>query len=432
MIDSKVLRRFDLKMNPETPRLPPRIIPHGLFRDLSIHHRPRLSFLAIICASKERGQSVLIVSTDRILGRKIYSIMGLPFDALSESEVVEVVLEHASNRRRLFISTPNLNFLVTAFSDPCFRDSVLQSDLSIADGMPVVWLARLLGAPIRERVSGAGLFEALRRRPCNSDERLRVFFFGGDAGVAQRACETINRENGYLQCVGWHDPGFGDIDSMSQPRVIDQINASGADFLVVSLGAKKGQAWIMKNMSALETPLVSHLGAVVNFVAGTVPRAPVTVQRYGLEWLWRIKAEPALWRRYLFDGLSFVALISKNVLPMMLNCRHSRQTRSAPPNSFELELKVVDKEYILRIAGDGCGVWPDNCEKTLRSLQESSGGIVLDCSTLESVGPGAIGLMMSLRIFSQENGRAFQMQAISANLRKQIQRSRAGFVLEGY
>jgi len=90
--------------------------------------------------------------------------------------------------------------------------------------------------------------------------------------------------------------------------VLQAINASQADFLVVALGAKKGQAWILHNLEHLQVPVVSHLGAVVNFVAGTVQRAPAAWQRAGLEWLWRIKEEPALFGRYWNDGLALFGL----------------------------------------------------------------------------------------------------------------------------
>ena len=86
------------------------------------------------------------------------------------------------------------------------------------------------------------------------------------------------------------------------------MNAARPDFLVVSLGAAKGQAWIMRNLHRLDVPLVSHLGAVVNFVAGEVRRAPRWMQRSGLEWAWRVKEEPALLRRYAGDALRLLPL----------------------------------------------------------------------------------------------------------------------------
>ena len=91
-------------------------------------------------------------------------------------------------------------------------------------------------------------------------------------------------------------------ENISDPALLDQINGSKADFLLVALGAQKGQAWLMANRHKLTVPIVSHLGATLNFLAGTVRRAPAGLQRLGLEWLWRIAQEPYLAARYLMDG----------------------------------------------------------------------------------------------------------------------------------
>ncbi|RYH51318.1 MAG: glycosyltransferase, partial [Alcaligenaceae bacterium] len=205
---------------------------------------------------------------------------------------MQAVRDAAFSRRSCFISTPNLNFLMAARTDAGFRGSVLRSDLSLADGMPLVWVARLLGIPIRERVPGAGLFEQLLRHP---GEPITVYFFGGPPGAAEVACRQVNAVGTGLRCVGFDSPGFGSLESMSGAEHIDRINRSGAMFVIVSLGAKKGQAWIELNRHRLEAPVLCHLGAVVNFAAGTVERAPGWVQAAGAEWLWRIAQEPALW-----------------------------------------------------------------------------------------------------------------------------------------
>jgi N-acetylglucosaminyldiphosphoundecaprenol N-acetyl-beta-D-mannosaminyltransferase len=244
--------------------------------------------------------------------REVHCLLGLPFDAVNMLGAVQRIRTAAANRFPCFLSTPNLNFLIAAQSDIAFRNSVINSDLSIADGMPLVWIAHLLGIPIRERVAGSALFDALRN---DSEKPLSVFFFGGPEGAAEAACCKLNSERKGLTCAGFESPGFGSIEEMSSDVIIQRINASNADFLVVSLGAKKGQAWIERNRSGITVPVISHLGAVVNFVAETVKRAPVWMQNTGLEWLWRIKEDPALWRRYFWDGLALLKLLTARVLP---------------------------------------------------------------------------------------------------------------------
>ncbi|WP_417585068.1 WecB/TagA/CpsF family glycosyltransferase [Nitrincola sp.] len=239
--------------------------------------------------------------------RQQWMLLGLPFDAVTLDQACDRVYQAIDSRTRCFISTPNLNFVINADKDPEFARSVWLSDLNLADGMPLVWAARWLKIPVPERVAGSTLFDSLVQR-ATEERPLRVFFFGGDPGVAERAADVLNSQPGHAYCCGYLEPGRGSVESMSSDAIIEQINASQADFLVVSLGAKKGQAWILHNLSRLDVPVVSHLGAVVNFVAGTVKRAPVVWQKLGLEWLWRIVEEPHLWRRYLGDGIAALRL----------------------------------------------------------------------------------------------------------------------------
>ena len=258
--------------------------------------------------------------------RDVHCVMGLPIDAIDMAGAVQRVREAAFCNTRCFVSTPNLNFVMAARDDAAFRDSVLHSDLCLADGMPLVWMARLLGIPIRERVSGAGLFEHLLK---HTGPPIDVYFFGGPDGASEAASRKVNETRGGMRCVGWDAPGFGTVEQLSTDAHIDKINQSGAHFVIVSLGAKKGQAWIEHNLARLLPPVVCHLGAVVNFAAGTVQRAPGWVQAAGAEWLWRIKEEPALWRRYWHDGLALVQSLVTRVLPLLIRRLMERSSPSA-------------------------------------------------------------------------------------------------------
>lgn len=247
--------------------------------------------------------------------RPVHALLGLAVDACDLAGAVATVRRAAFEGRPCMVSTPNLNFLVQAQGDAAFRDSVLGSELSLADGMPLVWVARLLGVPLPGRVAGADLFEALAR---HEGPPVKVFLFGGPEGAAQAACERVNARAGGLRCVGFDPAGFGTVEEMSGAERIVRINASGAHFVIASLGARKGQAWLLRNRTRLAAPVLCHLGAVVNFAAGRVQRAPRALQRSGLEWLWRIVQEPALWRRYAGDALAFASLLATRVVPLAL------------------------------------------------------------------------------------------------------------------
>src|SRR5215470_8379122 len=140
-------------------------------------------------ASAERARAVVSPDSDplaRAFEREAYALLGLPFDALDLDAAAALVRRAAEQRERCVFATPNLNFVTGCRGDAAFRDSVLAADLSIADGMPIVWIARLLGVPLPGRVAGADLFERLR---ADAGRPLSVYFFGGAEGAARAAAE---------------------------------------------------------------------------------------------------------------------------------------------------------------------------------------------------------------------------------------------------
>jgi N-acetylglucosaminyldiphosphoundecaprenol N-acetyl-beta-D-mannosaminyltransferase len=258
--------------------------------------------------------------------------------------------------------------------------------------MPLIWMSRLLGVPLPERVTGSGLFERLRTDPLPSGEApIKVFFFGGPPGVAEVASRNLNAKPGGLVCVGFETPGFGSVDDMSTPDVLARINASKADFLVVALGAVKGQAWIQRNRAQLSVPVISHLGAVVNFVAGTVSRAPSWIQKTGLEWLWRIKEEPTLWRRYWHDGTALIKLLFGQLLP------HARWLRQQPsPTTGSLSLVSEGLNHRLSLTGSVADPLPADCLTTFEQAAAVNTPIWLDLTPAKGFVPGFAGPVLRL------------------------------------
>ncbi|GJL91741.1 WecB/TagA/CpsF family glycosyltransferase [Hyphococcus sp.] len=253
--------------------------------------------------------------------RDVWCLMGLAVDAMDITRAVAEIDDAVRSGRSVSFVTPNVNFLVRAMKDKSARREILNADLSLVDGAPLVAMAKMLGVPVQSRVAGSDLFEALRRRPGFAGRKLKVFFFGGRAGAAEKAVEAINSERGGLEAVGWHNPGYGDVESMSSDEVIAKINACEPDFVLVALGAAKGQSWIEFNRHRLTAPVTAHLGAVIDFTAGGVARAPGWVQRTGLEWAWRIKEEPSLWRRYFTDAIALAGLAFRRLAPQLARAR---------------------------------------------------------------------------------------------------------------
>jgi len=359
--------------------------------------------------------------------RNVHCIMGLPIDAMSMDEAVRRLQHARISRQKCFFSTPNLNFVMASQKQAAFRESVCMSQLSLADGMPLVWVARLLGIPIPERVSGSDLFDRLRQQ---TESLWRVFFFGGPKGVGQTACLAIGDKPVGVLPTGYIYPGFVHTDEMCRDELLQCINQSESDMVVVALGAAKGQDWICRNHHRIDAPVIGHLGAVINFVAGHVKRAPLWMQRSGLEWVWRAKEETALVRRYLSDGLSFLRLLATRVLPLAWHQRLHRPTQEALRHA---SLDCVRQGSLHLIALHGA--WNLGNLRAVREaftrVAQGDGNVVLNMAAVASIDSAFVGLLLLLEQALASQQRGLSLRATPRSVRRTLRLSSvAHLVLE--
>ncbi|WP_439503600.1 WecB/TagA/CpsF family glycosyltransferase [Methylophaga sp.] len=318
--------------------------------------------------------------------------MGLPFDAVSLKEAAAIISESIEQQTPCFVSTPNLNFTVMAQNDTEFYNSVIESDLVVADGMPLIWVAKLLNLPIEERVAGSDLFAYLSDQP--RERKIRVFFFGGESGIAEKAHHELNKTSPGMESCGFYDPGFVSIEAMSQESIIEHINACAPDFIVVALGAKKGQRWIVQNRDSLNAPVISHLGAVINFVAGSVQRAPEKWQRFGIEWLWRIKQEPKLYKRYFGDGLRFIQMLLTQTLP--LSIYRKKLERNIDPSNSEVLADTLPhhEDFMLSLKGNISAEQLPELDSAFKTALEKNKNIIIDGEDIQNVSMDVLARIM--------------------------------------
>ncbi|MEL6753934.1 MAG: WecB/TagA/CpsF family glycosyltransferase [Pseudomonadota bacterium] len=340
--------------------------------------------------------------------RNVWSVFGVPIDAVTLDEAEARVRNAVETRERLSFVTPNLNWVMRALREPEAMRQMQEADLSLADGTPVVWLARQLGAPIPERVAGSDLFDRLRRK-VPGQKPIRVFFFGGRAGAADDANAKLNREDGGLIGCGALNPGYGPVDEMAAPVIFQTINRARPDFVVVSLGAAKGQAWISRYRHRIEAPVIAHLGAVVDFVADTIERAPPWMQRSGLEWAWRISAEPALWRRYLADGVRLFGLIPNRLWVTQRDFRH---LRSKGP--LKAEAAKGTAGFDISLAGDATSDHLSVLRPVLARALADLGPVHIDGAGLGTFDTSFAGLLNLLEVRLTDQGRALSIDGLSA------------------
>jgi N-acetylglucosaminyldiphosphoundecaprenol N-acetyl-beta-D-mannosaminyltransferase len=338
------------------------------------------------------------------LSREVYGVLGIPLDALGIAASLKLLQASVESRERFWISTPNVNFLVTSQAEEQFRESLLLSDLCLVDGMPIVWVARLLGVPIEDRVSGADLFDALKI----ADRRIGVFLFGGADEVAQRVGSLLDAQSSGLKCVGFLNPGFGSIDEISGDQILEAINASGADILAVFLSAKKAQTWLLRNYHRISVPVRAQFGATINFEAGIINRAPYFLRRIGLEWFWRIKEEPYLWRRYWADGKSLVRLLLTGAFPLVLDSLWTRLRSARREGGFRIDFCDNEQSVVVHLSGSAVRAHIQEAIGVFREALGKQKRIDLDVSGTTTFDPRFVGLLLMVRKQLRRRGQSLR------------------------
>jgi N-acetylglucosaminyldiphosphoundecaprenol N-acetyl-beta-D-mannosaminyltransferase len=232
-------------------------------------------------------------------------LLNVEIDNLSLTELLE------SLRNGGFVITPNVDHLMKLQRNRAFYQVYQEADYRICDSQIVMYMAKFLGTPIREKICGSDLFPAFYTH-FRHDNSMRIFLLGAAEGVANRAMQRINTKLGRNMVIGAHSPSFGfERDDAECRRIIDIINASGATVLAVGVGAPKQELWIAKYRHLMPNVKVFlPIGATINFEAGAVSRAPRWISEVGLEWMYRLMCEPKrLWKRYLGDALPFFWLV---------------------------------------------------------------------------------------------------------------------------
>jgi N-acetylglucosaminyldiphosphoundecaprenol N-acetyl-beta-D-mannosaminyltransferase len=242
------------------------------------------------------------------------SIGGVPIDPLTLHEAILAIDLLVASERGGAVFTPNVDHIVEFERNPRLRQAYAAADLSLVDGMPVVWASRLLGRPLPEKVSGSDLIEPLLEHA--RTRAWRVFFLGGQEGVGALAAARLKETMPALSIVGTLAPRV-DMTAPKERRadIVEAIRAARPQLVLVAFGAPKQELWIHEAREALKPAVFLGIGASLDFIAGTLPRAPLWVSRSGFEWLYRLGREPRrLWKRYLLRDPRFLVILLRDLL----------------------------------------------------------------------------------------------------------------------
>ncbi|MGE5614788.1 MAG: WecB/TagA/CpsF family glycosyltransferase [Bacillota bacterium] len=226
--------------------------------------------------------------------RKTANILGIPVDSITMDEAVERIGKFLEEGGVHTVYTPNAEIMMAALRDPILKDILAGADMLTADGAGVVLASRILGCRVPEKVSGVDLVVNIFKVYANKG--VRVFLFGSKPGVAEEAAENIARDYPGVVIAGCMN---GYFTEEQVEGIINEINATNADILLVALGAPKQEYWISNHKDKLNSRICIGVGGTLDILSGRARRAPDFFRKNGLEWLYRLMREPRRAKRML-------------------------------------------------------------------------------------------------------------------------------------
>lgn len=237
----------------------------------------------------------------------IRKFLGVSIHAITLEEATDICREAIVTRDHLTVGVVNAGKLVQMRRDDWLRKSVLDSEIIVADGLPVVWASRILGSPLPERVTGIDLFGKLLQLA--DEQRFSAYFLGATQEVLDKMLRRIEERYPNIRYAGSHNGYFEEAESEG---IVEEIQKASPDLLFVGISTPKKEIFLQQWSDSLGVPVCHGVGGSFDVLAGVTRRAPLRWQELGLEWLYRLLQEPRrMWKRYLVTNSIFIAMLAK-------------------------------------------------------------------------------------------------------------------------
>jgi N-acetylglucosaminyldiphosphoundecaprenol N-acetyl-beta-D-mannosaminyltransferase len=242
-----------------------------------------------------------------------FEILGVRVDAVQMPGAVEQLRGwiDAPYTKTRYVAVTGMHGVAESRQNQHFRTVLNTADLVVPDGMPLVWLGRMKGFPLRHRVCGSELMEQFCQATGNS---YRHFFFGGAPGVAERLADLLQQKYGVV-IAGSYTPPFRPMTDAESRGLASLVEQSAPDVFWVGLSTPKQELWMYQHRCGLRVPVMLGVGAAFDMNSGGLKRAPKWMRDVGLEWLFRLASEPRrLWKRYLITSPQAVWFVGLQVM----------------------------------------------------------------------------------------------------------------------
>ncbi len=250
-------------------------------------------------------------------------VAGCPVDVLDFETAVAELCRRVEVRIRTHVVFVNAAKVVRYGRDANMQRVMDEADLLLADGMPIVWASKLRPKSLTERVAGIDLME--RMMAVSAARGYKVYLLGATERVVRRTVEVLSGRYPALQIAGYRN---GYFTPEEESGIVAEINASGADMLLLGMGTPQKEFWADRNLFRLKVSICQGVGGSFDVVAGITMRAPAWMQHCGLEWFYRFLQEPRrMWRRYLNTNAAFLYILARSFFalrPVMhgSSCEH--------------------------------------------------------------------------------------------------------------
>ncbi len=339
------------------------------------------------------------------------AVLGLPLASVTIGQAVERVEEMIAQEGTHQVVTANLDFWLKSNSDPHLHRIIAGCDMVVADGMPLVWASKFLGAPLPERVTGVDMVPHLME--LSAKKGYRIFLLGGGKGIAAATKEMFERKYPGVQICGVFAPPFSDLREMDHSEILDQVRAAKPHILLVGFGNPKQEKWIWMHRRQLGVPVSMGIGGSMDILLGRVRRAPEWMQRSGLEWFMRMMQEPRrLAPRYFGNFLGVMARFPLALAATVLQRRYEGPTTTSRTN---------DSNFLhLHIAGEITEKIQPVIDRAVEECLADARMLCMHLDNVVRIDPVGLGLLLDARRRLHEAGLSLQAAHIPNRLRFQF------------
>jgi N-acetylglucosaminyldiphosphoundecaprenol N-acetyl-beta-D-mannosaminyltransferase len=335
------------------------------------------------------------------------AVLGIPFHNVTMDETVALIEEQIREGGFHQVATANVDFLKNAMRNKSLHDILCSCDMVVPDGMPVVWMSRLIGTPLKERVTGIDLVERLA--DVSARRGYGIFLLGASESRSQRAAKVLRQRFPDLRIVGRYSPKPAPLDKMDHEEILRRIEEARPEILLVAFGNPKQEEWLAMHRDRLKVPVCIGVGGTLDSLSGTMPRAPQWMQRRGLEWLHRTLQEPQrLAARYLADAMCLL-----RHLPGYLAASAAQPKHIDEPS---IVVQQVGNTKLISMIGDLTGTALEEFNHYSRDACLEGMNIVVDFSRTGYVGPESLGSLIYLESRMRRRHEQLWLAALPAHL----------------